>query len=240
MNHPHPHRIRNGLLAGTMVMAIGLLGGTAAAQAAPCVLTPATGSATQTATTVTGGPANDTIDCSGATTVTTINGNGGNDTITGNNLGDTINGGDGNDTMTGGTGNDTMNGGLGKDTISGLAGNDTLIGSGADGSQDTLNGGDNTDNCQSPPEDIINGCESTTPPPATGPGSATANAMDLCQAVSGTYSTVGPLGYKCMNIPVNQDHRAAEARVICVDRKHLVFLDFKLPVRPLNGYTCLV
>jgi hypothetical protein len=240
MKHSHQHRIRNSLLAGTAVMAMGLLGGTAAAQAAPCVLTPATGSATQTATTVTGGPANDTIDCSGATTVTTINGNGGNDTITGNNLGDTINGGDGNDTMTGGTGNDTLNGGLGKDTISGLAGNDTLIGSGADGSQDTLNGGDGTDNCQSPPEDIINGCEATPPPPATGPGSATANATDLCQAVGGTYTMVGTLGYNCFNIPVGQDHRAVEARVICVDRKHLVFLDVKSPVRALNGYTCLV
>jgi len=240
MYHLHQHRIRSGILAGTVVMAMGLLGGAAAAQAAPCVLTPATGSATQTETTVTGGPANDTIDCSGATTVMTINGNGGNDTITGNNLGDTIDGGDGNDTITGGTGNDTLNGGLGIDTINGLAGNDTLIGSGADGNQDTLNGGDGTDNCQSPPEDIINGCEATPPPPATGPGSATANATDLCAAVSGTYSTVGPLGYQCMNIPVNQDHRAAEARVICVDRKHLVFLDLKLPARPLNGYTCLV
>jgi hypothetical protein len=240
MSHAHQHRIRKSLLAGTIVMAMGLFGGVAAAQAAPCVLTPATGSATQTPTTVTGGPANDTIDCSGATTVTTINGNGGNDTITGNNLGDTINGGDGNDTITGGTGDDTVNGGLGDDTISGLAGNDTLIGSGADGNQDTLNGGDGTDNCQSPPEDIINGCEATPPPPATGPGSATANAMDLCDAVDGTYNTVGPLGYNCLNIPVNQDHRAAEARVICVDRKHLVFLDTKLPLRPLNGYSCLV
>jgi hypothetical protein len=240
MNHAHQHRIRHSLLAGTIVMAVGLLGGAAAAQAAPCVLTPATGSATQTSTTVTGGPANDTIDCSGATTVTTINGNGGNDTITGNNLGDAINGGDGNDTMTGGTGADTLNGGLGDDTINGLAGNDTLIGSGADGSQDTLNGGDDTDNCQSPPEDIINSCETTTPPPATGPGSATANATDLCSAVSGTYSNVIlGLGYTCLNIPVGADHRAAEARAICVDRHRLVFADVVSPVRALNGYTCL-
>jgi hypothetical protein len=140
--------------------------------------------------------------------------------------------------MTGGTGNDTLDGGLGKDTISGLAGNDSLIGSGADGSQDTLNGGDGTDNCQSPPEDIINGCESTTPPPATGPGSATQNATDLCQAVSGTYTNVG-VGYTCLNIPVGTNHRAAEARVICVDRKQLVFLDVISPVQALNGYTCL-
>jgi hypothetical protein len=240
MYHLHQHRIRTGILASTMVMAMGLLGGAAAAQAAPCVLTPATGSATQTSTTVTGGPANDTIDCSGATTVMTIDGNGGNDTITGNNLGDVINGGDGNDTITGGTGNDTINGGLGGDTISGLAGNDTLIGSGADGSQDTLNGGDGTDNCQSPPEDIINGCEATPPPPATGPGSATANATDLCAAVGGTYTNVGFLGYTCLNIPVGTNHRATEARTICVDRKHLVFADVNSPVQLTNGYTCLV
>jgi hypothetical protein len=140
--------------------------------------------------------------------------------------------------MTGGTGVDSMNGGLGNDTINGLAGNDTLIGSGADGSQDTLNGGDDTDNCQSPPEDIINGCETTTPPPTTGPGSATANATDLCGAVGGTYQNVGA-GYTCWNIPVSQDHRAAEARTICVDRHRLVFLDVKSPVRTLNGYSCL-
>jgi hypothetical protein len=237
MNDAHRHRIRNSLLAGTMVMAMGLLGGAAAAQAAPCVLTPATGSATQTPTTVTGGPADDTIDCSGATTVTTINGNGGNDTITGNDLGDMINGGDGNDTMTGGAGADTLNGGLGIDTINGLAGNDTLIGSGADGSQDSLFAGGGTDNCQGPPEDIINSCETTTPPPATGPGSATASGMDLCAAVSGTYTNV-LVGYTCLNIPVDQDHRATEARKICVDQRHLVFVDTKLPTQPLNGYTC--
>jgi hypothetical protein len=239
MYHLHRHRIRSGILAGTVVMAMGLLGGAAAAQAAPCVLTPATGSATQTDSTVTGGPADDTIDCSGATTVMTIDGNGGNDTITGNDLGDTINGGDGNDTLTGGAGNDTLNGGLGIDTINGLAGNDSMIGSGADGSEDSLFAGDGTDNCQGPPEDIINSCETTTTPPTTGPGSATASATDLCQAVGGTYSTVGPLGYQCMNIPVNEDHRAAEARVICVDRKHLAFLDLKSPMQPLDGYTCL-
>lgn len=46
-------------------MAMGMLTGASAAQAVPCVLTPATGSATQTDTTVTGGPADDTIDCGG-------------------------------------------------------------------------------------------------------------------------------------------------------------------------------
>jgi RTX calcium-binding nonapeptide repeat (4 copies) len=233
MHHLHHDPIRRTVLAATVVMAIGLLGGTAAAQAAPCVLTPATGSATQTSTTVTGGPANDTIDCSGATTVTTITGNGGNDTITGNNLGDTVNGGDGNDTITGGTGNDTLDGGLGIDTISGLAGNDTLIGSGADGSQDTLNGGDDTDDCQSPPEDIINGCETTPPPPATGPGSATANATQLCQASGGIFLNAGLL-YTCTFL-VGMNHRTSEAHNICTAR-HGTFTDVNLLVA--SNYTC--
>jgi hypothetical protein len=235
MHHLHHHPIRNSLLVGSIVTAIGLLGGAAAAQAAPCVLTPATGSATQTPTTVTGGPANDTIDCSGATTVTTINGNGGNDTITGNNLGDMINGGDGNDTMTGGTGNDTLNGGLGIDTISGLAGNDMLIGSGADGSQDTLNGGDDTDNCQSPPEDLINGCETTAPPPATGPGSAAANATELCQASGGIFLNVGLL-YTCTFLP-GMNHRTSEAHNICTGQ-HGTFTDVNLLAA--SNYSCLL
>jgi hypothetical protein len=242
MHQSHQQRIRSSLLAGTMVMAIGLLGGTAAAQAADCTLEPAGSGATQNGMTVTGSSGDDTITCAAGTTVTTINGNGGNDTITGSNpsIAYTINGGDGNDTITSSNLNDTINGGLGIDSLSGSAGNDTLIGSGADGSQDTLDGGDGTDNCQSPPEDLIPNCETTPPPPATGPGSATANATDLCHAVSGTYSTaILGLGYNCLNIPVGQDHRAAEARVICVDRHRLVFGDVSSPTRALNGYTCL-
>jgi len=219
MHQSHQHRIRTSLLAGAMVMAIGLLGGTAVAQAAPCVLTPATGSATQTPTTVTGGPANDTIDCSGATTVTTINGNGGNDTITGNDLGDAINGGDGNDTMTGGAGVDSMNGGLGIDTINGLAGNDTLIGSSNDGSQDSLFAGDGTDTCQgpAPDPDIHNSCENTSTPPVSGPGSSRANATELCQAAGGTFVDLGPLAYNCVFVNPFSNHRVTEAGQVCTD-----------------------
>jgi hypothetical protein len=239
MNHAHQHRIRNSLLAGTMVMAMGLIGGTAAAQAVECTVGPGV---TQTSTTVTGSPADDTITCPADTTVTTINGNGGDDTITGSNpaIAYTITGDDGNDTITGGPLNDTINGGLGIDSLSGSNGNDTLIGSGADGSQDTLDGGLGTDNCQSPPEDLIPNCETSPPPPATGPGSATANATDLCRAVSGTYrNLLLGLGYTCLDIPVGQDHRATEARVICVERRRLAFVDVVSPVRSLNGYTCL-
>lgn len=120
------HRMCGGILAGTLVMAIGLLGAVPAAQAAvPCVVGPGV---TQTDTTVTGSPGNDTIDCGGASPGKTINGNAGNDTITGTVSDDTIDSGDANDTITGGAGNDTLNGGLGIDTISGSDGNDNLAG----------------------------------------------------------------------------------------------------------------
>jgi len=48
------HR-RSSLLAGTVVIAMGLIGGAAAAQAAPCVVGPGV---TQTETSVTGSPGN--------------------------------------------------------------------------------------------------------------------------------------------------------------------------------------
>ena len=219
MSQAHQHRIRNSLLAGTMVMAIGLLGGTAAAQASPCVVGPGV---TQTDTVVTGSPGNDTIDCGGTTPGKTINGNGGNDTITGTDFNDTINGGDGNDTLTGGTGDDSLNGGLGIDTISGSAGNDTLVGASNDGSQDSLDGGVGTDTCQgpAPDPDIHANCENTTTPPTSGPGSGTANATELCQATGGVFNlTVNPAGYACVfNILNPADRRVDEASKICTGR----------------------
>ena len=61
---------------------------------------------------------------------TTLNGEGGDDVLTGADTNDTLNGGDGNDRLVGGPGTDTMNGGNG---------NDTLVWNNGDGS-DTLNG----------------------------------------------------------------------------------------------------
>jgi hypothetical protein len=216
MHHLHHHPIRSSLLAGTMVMAIGLLAGTAAAQASPCVVGPGV---TQTDTVVTGSPGNDTIDCGGTTPGKTINGNGGNDTITGTDFNDTINGGDGNDTLTGGTGDDSLNGGLGIDTISGSAGNDTLVGASNDGSQDSLDGGLGIDTCQgpAPDPDIHANCENTTTPPTSGSGSGTANATELCKATGGVLTiTANPVGYICVfNILRPADRRVVEARNIC-------------------------
>ena len=97
MTNPQRHRIRGGVLAGSIVLAISLAGGASAAWATPCVVGPGV---TQTETTVVGGGGNDTIDCGGVTPAKTITGNGGNDTITGTDLADTITGGVGNDSRT--------------------------------------------------------------------------------------------------------------------------------------------
>lgn len=144
----HP-RALSALLASTLAMALALLSGAGVAQAAiNCVVS---SGVTQTATTVTGTPGNDTIDCTGADPGKTIDGGAGNDTITGTAFDDTINGGEGNDTLTGGGGNDTLTGGLGNDTVTGGAGTDSLTGGGGDdtlsgfGGNDRLNGGTGTD-----------------------------------------------------------------------------------------------
>ena len=65
----------------------------------------------------------------------TINGAGGNETITGTNFADTnIIGGAGADTLNGGIGNDILTGGVGQDTLTGGTGNDTFNITGGSGS----------------------------------------------------------------------------------------------------------
>jgi hypothetical protein len=114
----------------------------------PCVVS---AGVTQTADTVTGTSGDDTIDCSLASPAKTIDGFGGNDTITGTQFGDMITGGDGNDTITGLGGNDVLSGNAGNDTISGGDGNDIITGSeGSDtlsgeGGDDTIDGGTGND-----------------------------------------------------------------------------------------------
>ncbi len=89
---------------------------------------------TQTATTVTGTAADDTIDCTNASPGKTINGLDGNDTITGTAFDDTVSGGNGNDTITGGPGDDVIEGGNGNDTLTGSGGDDVVtdVGDGND------------------------------------------------------------------------------------------------------------
>jgi Ca2+-binding RTX toxin-like protein len=215
MNDLHHRRIRSAILAGSAAVAIGLVGGASAAYAAvPCVTGPGV---TQTDTTVTGSPGNDTIDCGSASPGKTIVGNGGNDTITGTAYDDTISGGDGNDTITGGTGNDNIDGGLGIDTISGSAGNDTLVGPSNDGSQDKLDGGLNDDVCQgpAPDPDIHASCETTTSVPTTGPGSGSSLSGPLCTSSGGLYIDLSPVAYNCLFVNLRTDQRRAEAARIC-------------------------
>ena len=112
----------------------------------------------QTATTVTGTAADDTIDCTGASPGKWILGLDGNDTITGTAFNDTIIGGNGNDTVTGGPGTDYIEGNAGNDTLTGSAGNDTLL---AGSGNDTLSGGVGNDTLLAQPAgvgaDTLNG-----------------------------------------------------------------------------------
>ena len=131
----------------------------------PCVVS---AGVTQTATTVTGTPGDDTIDCTNASPGKTIDTFAGNDTVTGTAFDDTVTGGAGNDTITGlggddvligNEGNDTITGGEGNDVITGGAGNDTLSGSAGNDSVDgglgidTVTGGEGDDTLVGPPND---------------------------------------------------------------------------------------
>lgn len=175
------HGLRAGVLAGSMLLAMGGLAATPAYAAVNCVVSIGV---TQTDSIVTGTSANDTIDCLGANPGKTVNGNGGNDTVTGTVFDDQLNGNDGNDTMTGGIGSDVLTGGNGDDTLTGSSGNDTLNGGGGndtmsgsegddtlngEGNNDTLNGGVGNDSLNGGNgTDIINGDagnDSLTGPP---------------------------------------------------------------------------
>jgi Ca2+-binding RTX toxin-like protein len=90
---------------------------------------------------VNGGDGNDTITVLAKTTEiasATINGDAGDDVLTGADTDDSLNGGDGNDRLIGAHGADGMSGG---------AGNDTLVWNNGDGS-DTMDGGDGNDTAE--------------------------------------------------------------------------------------------
>ena len=253
MKHLHRHRIRSGILAGSVVMAMGLLSGATAAYAAPgCVVS---AGVTQTDTTVTGTSGNDTIDCTGAAPGKTIEGNDGNDTITGTAFDDTINGGAGNDTITGGDGNDTLtgsggndsltgglgddtlsggvgddvlDGGLGTDTLQGDAGDDTLAGPSTDTLVDTLDGGEGTDTCQGPAPDgdTLVSCERRF-------AARSDTAVRNCEKRGGLFVDVSPLVYACVFPDTRAQGRGQAARTC--EKSGGLFVD----VSPLV-YACVL
>lgn len=89
---------------------------------------------------ITGGSGDDTID--GGKGRDYIDGGPGKDKITGGDGDDVIYGGDGDDDIDGGAGHDYIDGGKGNDTLKGGAGNDVISGGQGD---DTINGGDGDD-----------------------------------------------------------------------------------------------
>jgi Ca2+-binding RTX toxin-like protein len=111
----------------------------------------------------------------------TINGLGGDDTMTPDAASPTglatrttlaLDGGEGNDTMSGGDGNDTLTGGPGSDLIEGQVGNDQLMA--RDNENDLVRGGAGDDSAQTDAVtvDLINGVEhidATQLPPAPAP-----------------------------------------------------------------------
>ena len=91
-----------------------------------------------------GSISNDDLNFTGVTlkNVAFIDGQGGNDTLTGFSLGDQLRGGADNDSLNGGNGNDTLNGDAGNDTLIGGSGNDILdLNTSAAAGNDSLNGG---------------------------------------------------------------------------------------------------
>lgn len=81
------------------------------------------------ASTITGGAGNDSLDASAAVKEVTLSGGAGDDTLKGSSTkANTISGGDGNDAITGGTAADTINGGAGDDSIVASTGLDILTG----------------------------------------------------------------------------------------------------------------
>ncbi|THD82419.1 hypothetical protein E7811_15360 [Aliigemmobacter aestuarii] len=85
----------------------------------------------------TGNALNNRIDGS-ANGASTLDGRGGNDTISSGDGNDVLLGGAGNDSLSGGAGNDTLDGGAGNDVLTGGLGRNRLIGGGGN---DTLNAG---------------------------------------------------------------------------------------------------
>ena len=82
---------------------------------------------------VTGTASNETMDASAWAAAITLDGGGGDDTLTGGSAADVLRGGAGNDSLAGGLGDDKLYAGTGQDTLSGGQGADELFARGATG-----------------------------------------------------------------------------------------------------------
>ncbi len=92
-----------------------------------------------------GGNGNDRMVATPSNAPTSLDGNDGNDTMTGGPSSDDLDGGAGNDVLSGVGGNDTLRGREGADTLDGGAGDDTLINSSNTSDVDIFRGGADTD-----------------------------------------------------------------------------------------------
>ncbi len=90
-----------------------------------------------------GGDGNDKIALKSSVLAGEIDGDDGDDIITGGNLADTLTGGAGNDLIKGGNGSDRIDGGAGNDRLYGLGGDDVLLG--FDEEADFIDGGKGED-----------------------------------------------------------------------------------------------
>ena len=97
--------------------------------------------------TINGGDGNDTLSVSApidAVGVALLNGDGGDDVLTGPDTGDTLSGGDGDDVLTGGKGGDDVNGGAGNDIFMWNNGDGNDVNTGGDGNDLTVVNGNPT------------------------------------------------------------------------------------------------
>jgi Ca2+-binding RTX toxin-like protein len=96
---------------------------------------------------INGGDGNDSLSVSAsvdALATVFLNGDGGDDVLTGADTGDNLSGGDGNDVLTGGKGGDDLNGGAGNDTFVWNNGDGSDVNVGADGNDLTVVNGNPT------------------------------------------------------------------------------------------------